>query len=124
MNRIAEISSRLASQIVARKQMLMTQRERALLPPLYTQEKVDDPIVYVKFFHPYGAGTWLATEFDGHDRFFGAVDLGHGWELGYFSLSELESIEATIFGRKHPDIQAIERDAHFRPMPLSKAKHA
>ena len=124
MNRIAEISSRLASQIVARKQMLMTQRERSMLPPLYTQDDVEDPMVYVKFFNPYGVGTWLAIEFDGHDRFFGAVDLGHGWELGYFSLNELESIPAYIMGRPHRDIQGIERDAHFRPEPLSKAKHA
>ena len=103
---------------VAKKTMFLTQQDKKALPALYSQEKVEDPIVYVKFFHPYGAGTWLATEFDGHDKFFGAVTLGHGWELGYFSLAELSSL-------KHPmGFQAIERDRYFKPMPLSKAKNA
>jgi hypothetical protein len=109
---------------VAKVQMLMTQRERNLLPKLRAQENVEDPIVYVKFFHPYGSGTWLATEFDGHDEFFGAVKLHGDWELGYFSLTELTELRANIGGREHQDIQAIERDTSFRPMPLSKAKHA
>lgn len=119
MNRLSMIADK-----VAKVQILLTQRERSMLPKLYSQEKVEDPMVYVKFFHPYGSGTWLATEFDGHDTFFGATNIGHGWELGYFSLSELTELRATIGGRQHQDIQAIERDAHFRPMPLSKAKHA
>lgn len=118
MDRISTIANK-----VARVQMLLTQRDRRSLPKLYSQEKVEDPMVWVKFFHPYGAGTWLATEFDGHDQFFGAVKIHGDWELGYFSLSELTELRANIGGREHQDIQAIERDAHFRPMPLSKAKH-
>lgn len=117
MDRISTIADK-----IAKKQMLLTQRERNLLPKLYSQEKVEDPMVWVKFFNPYGSGTWLATEFDGRDTFFGAVNIGHGWELGYFSLSELESVPAYIFGQSRSDIQGIERDSGFRPMPLSKAK--
>jgi len=113
-----------ARELTARKQKLLTSQIKKILPPLYTQEKEKDPMVYVKFFNAYGAGTWLATEFDGRDRFFGAVTLGHGWELGYFSLRELESLDANVMGRTVRGLQAIERDSSFRPMPLSRAKRA
>jgi hypothetical protein len=116
--------ARLGRDMTARKQNLMTSQIKKLLPPLYSQENEKDPIVYAKFFYAYGAGTWLATEFDGRDTFFGAVNLGHGWELGYFSLRELESIEAQMGGRKIRGLQGIERDTSFRPMPLSRAKRA
>lgn len=108
----------------ARKQMLLTQADRKRLPALYSQENVKDPIVWVKFFNPYGDGTWLATEFDGNDTFFGLVKLHGNSELGYFSLRELENAKAVIGGRAHPGIQGVERDAWFRPEPLSRAKSA
>jgi len=108
----------------ARKQKLMTSQIKKLLPDLYSQEDVKDPTVYAKFFNAYGAGTWLATEFDGRDRFFGAVKIQGGWSLGYFSLRELESIDAVMMGRSIPGLQGIERDSSFRPMPLSRAKRA
>lgn len=64
--------------------------------PLYSQDgKGMDAIVTAKFFNPYGAGTWYVTEgekqLDGDWLFFGYADVLEG-ELGYFSLSELESI--------------------------------
>jgi hypothetical protein len=49
--------------------------------------------------------TWYATEFDGEDLFFGLVD-GLEKEFGYFSLSELESVDGP-FG------VGIERDLYF-----------
>lgn len=101
----------------ARKQKLLTQALRKALPPLYSQENEKDPMVYAKFFNPYGTGTWLAMEFDGKDKFFGWVDLGIP-ELGYFSLRELE-------GQRGPGgAQGIERDAWFKPQKLSTAKRA
>ena len=107
------------------KVVFLTNEDRAKLPVLYSQDGVplDDHIVYVKYFHPYGAGTWLAMEFDGNDQFFGAVDLGHGYELGYFSLSELSALKARIGGREMP-FQAIERDRHFRPTKYGELKAA
>lgn len=99
----------------ARTQKLLTQAIRKTLPPLYSQENEKDPMVWVKFFNPYGRGTWLATEFDGRDTFFGLVDLGHP-ELGYFSLRELQSL------RGPGGAQGIERDAWFKPKPLSQAR--
>lgn len=100
--------------MTARKQMLLPKAIRSKIPKLYSQDGVADPIAYVKFFNPYGRGTWLITEFDGRDTMFGLADLGHP-ELGYVSLSELESLE------RMPGLQQIERDSSFRPMPLSEA---
>ena len=87
---------------------LLTKENREALPPLYTNEDKEDPNAIVKFFTPFSSWTWYATEFDGKDTFFGLVD-GPEKELGYFSLSELESL-----GPK------IERDQWFKPTPLSK----
>jgi hypothetical protein len=103
------------------KVQFLTKEDRVRLPALYAQDggKTEDHVCYVKFFNPYGAGTWLAMEFDGSDQFFGAVDLGHGWELGYFSLAELMSVKAVIGGREFP-FQGIERDRHFKPMKYSE----
>ena len=91
---------------------LLTKENRKNLPKLYSQEKVEDPIAQVKFFTPWSNWTWFATEFDGTDTFFGKV-VGHETELGYFSLSELESVVGR-FGLK------IERDLHWTPRPLSQ----
>ena len=87
---------------------LLTKEIREQLPALYSNEDVEDPKAIVKFFTPFSNWTWYATEFDGEDTFFGLVD-GFDRELGYFSLSELESL-----GGK------VERDAWFDPTPLSK----
>lgn len=98
-------------------QMLLTAEIRKALPPLYTNENkpLDEVIVVVKLFHPYGAGTWYLTEFDGEDTLFGYTALGMGGdEWGYTSLAELTALRATLGGKEMP-FQAIERDSHFRP---------
>jgi len=97
-----------------RKHLLLTQALRKKLPPLYSQENNPDPKAIVKFFDPTSQWTWYATEFDGKDTFFGLV-VGHGAELGYFSLSKLESTRGR-FGLP------IERDKYFDPTPLSKIR--
>lgn len=84
---------------------------RQTLPPRYSQEHEKDPLVRVKFFTPWTNWTWYAIEFDGDDLFFGLVD-GFELELGYFSLTELESVRG-------PAGLAIERDLYFTPKPLS-----
>jgi hypothetical protein len=93
---------------------LLTKANREALPPLYANEENPDPTVVVKFFDPYGSWTWFATEFDGEDTFFGFV-VGTCPELGYFSLSELASLQFAGAPR-------IERDMGWTPKPLSKAK--
>jgi hypothetical protein len=87
---------------------------KAKLPPLYSQDgKGDAAIAYVKFFHPLSNWTWYATEFDGEDLFFGLVQ-GFAEELGYFSLSEMQSLQVNGLG--------IERDLHFQPTPLREIR--
>jgi hypothetical protein len=105
------------------KTKFLTAANRKALPALYAQDGVaiDAHVCYVKYFNPYGVGTWLAMEFDGEDQFFGAVDLGNGWELGYFSLKELESVKARIAGREFP-FQGIERDRFFSPKTYNEAR--
>ena len=106
---------------------LLTQELREKLPPLYSQEHVEDPIVICKFFHPLSHWTWYAYEgspvdADGYyDTDKEKVDfLFFGWvygdvpELGYFSLAEMESLNVGGLG--------IERDLHFTPMKLSEVK--
>ena len=93
---------------------LLTKEILKKLPALYSQEKVEDPMVQVKFFNPTGAGTWYGIEYDGEDTFFGLCSIQEA-ELGYFSLTELQAYRGR-FGL------GIERDRHFRPQPLSKVK--
>ena len=97
------------------RQKLLTVEIANRLPAMYSTENVShDKIVQVKFFHPYGRGTWWATEYDPGDRmFYGAVDLGmtDEPEWGPFSLDELESI------RGPGGVQGVERDAFFTPKP-------
>jgi hypothetical protein len=75
-----------------------------------------DPVPVVKFFDPTGAATWLITEMmpDEPDILFGLCDLGMGCpELGYVSLSELQSVKGRLG-------LGIERDLHFMArFPLS-----
>ena len=64
--------------------------------PLYSQDgKGKDAEIVVKYFNPYGRGTWLITEGeqqeDGDWLFFGYCHI-FCWEWGYVSLSELESV--------------------------------
>jgi len=93
---------------------LLTQELRKQLPPLYSQEHVDDPLVVCKFFTPDAGWTWYAYEFDGEDLFFGLV-YGSETEFGYFSLSELAQVRGP-FGLP------VERDINFIPRKLSEVR--
>ena len=92
---------------------LLTQANRKALPPLYSQDgNGGEAIAYVKFFTPDSSWTWYATEFDGTDTFFGLVD-GLERELGYFSLSELQTARGPLG-------LPIERDLYWQPTPLQE----
>lgn len=93
---------------------LLTKEVTTKLPFLYTQEDEEDPMVICKFFAVWSSWTWYAIEFDGQDTFFGYV-AGDFPELGYFSLSELQSL-------KGPMGLGIERDMYFRTCRLSEIK--
>jgi len=91
---------------------LLTKEVRGKLPPLYSQEEVEDPMVICKFFFPDFSWTWYAIEFDGTDQFYGLVD-GFEKELGYFSLTELMSNRGKLG-------LPVERDRYFTPCRLSE----
>lgn len=94
---------------------LLTKEIAKTLPALYSQEKVEDPMVRVKFFTPWTGWTWYATEYRPEEGLFFGLVKGQETGLGYFSLTELESIRGP-FGLR------IERDIHFRPKPLSEVR--
>ncbi len=101
---------------------LLTEEIRGKLPPLYSQEsKGGKAVVYTRYFTPSSNWTWYVTEGEpvtddsGKEvdyRFFGLVD-GHCKELGYFSLSELESVNG-------PMGLPIERDMYWQPKTLEE----
>ena len=84
--------------------------------PLYSQDgKGKDAEVIAKFFFPVGNWTWYVLEGEkvgeSDYEFFGYVE-GDFPEFGYFTLSELESIN--MGGLK------VERDLYFKPCKLSE----
>jgi hypothetical protein len=94
---------------------------KATLPPLYAQEKVEDKIVHIKFFHPQTVWTWFVTEGQQEEEqfmFFGYV-IGHEKEWGYFSLESLEEIGGVSNGRL---ILPVERELYFKPTPFSQVR--
>ena len=84
--------------------------------PLYSGEREDFAKVIVKFFTPASSWTWyvLEAEQEGDDwRFFELVD-GHEKELGYFMLSELQSVRG-------PFNLGVERDKYFDSYQVKKS---
>lgn len=90
--------------------LTFVQRDRLLANG---QEADTDHAPVLKFFNPFGAGVWLATELDaGGDVMFGLADLGCP-ELGSWSFDELCSIRLP-FG------MGMKRDLHFASdLPIS-----
>jgi hypothetical protein len=67
------------------------------------EDKGLNAVVVAKFFTPWTGWTWYATEYDSdYQEFFGLVD-GLEAEMGYFALSDLESVTG-------PGGLRIERD--------------
>jgi hypothetical protein len=74
-----------------------------------------DPLVHIKLFDPMGSWVWFLIEADpATGEAFGLVK-GFEVELGGIDLNELAS--ATT-GMRLP----IERDIHFKPLPLSTVR--
>lgn len=120
-NTVAKASKKAANNRI-RGMKLLTQEIRKKLPPLYSQDgKGGKAIAYAKYFSPDSSYTLFATEGDpiqnenGNEvdfHFFGLVE-GQFKELGYFSLSELESVRG-------PMGLPIERDLHWQPKTLEE----
>ena len=92
---------------------LLDPESRERLPALYSGEDLGlMAVAIVKFFSPDSGWTWYASEFDGEDTFFGLVD-GYETELGYFLLSELQSVKGSLG-------LPIERDLYYEPKTLKE----
>ncbi len=86
----------------------------AKLPPIYTQDGNREAPVVLKVFDPCSNWTWYATEYDPEERICFGFVVGHEEELGYFSLTELESVTNRLG-------LPLERDLHWNSeTPLSK----
>lgn len=101
---------------------LLTEEMISAMPTLYSQENEADPMVICKFFDPVGSWTWYAMEgeeTDNNDFLFYGYVVGFEDELGYFTLSQLETAKQGAIGiRGLP----IERDIYFTPCRLSEVK--
>lgn len=93
---------------------LMTKELESRFPKLYQTEGVSFNKIKViaKYFDPCSEWTWYATEYDPKERRFFGLVRGHALELGYFSLTELESI-VNRYGL------GIERDLFFGECTLA-----
>ena len=95
---------------------LLPEELRKTLPPLYSQESSNAPIVHAKLFTPDAGWTWLITEGseqpDGDVLLFGYV-IGQEEEWGYFVLSEIVSVRGPL---RLP----VERDLWFQPGPIDQ----
>jgi len=84
--------------------------------PLYSQEHEEDQLVICKLFDPCGSATWFLLEFDPVEKIaFSYVQGLIEDELGYVSLTEMESI-------KGPLGIGIEQDMYFKQKKLSEVK--
>jgi hypothetical protein len=95
----------------------------AKLPKLYANDgkPAGEVPVAVKFFNPYGAGSWYITEgeaVEGGDMMLFGLCVIHGPELGYVLLSELVNFRARGIGCLY-----LEVDKYFSGS-LAKAMRA
>jgi len=85
------------------------------IPDLYETEGSLNPMCHVKLFTPDSSWTWFVIEYSADtDKCYGYVQ-GLDSELGYFQLSELESVRGPLG-------LAIERDLSFTPTPFATIK--
>ncbi len=85
------------------------------LPPLYSQEHVDDPVISVRIYHPFSDWYWYPYEGDLKQGLFFGFVRGFEGELGYFSVVEFKDVEDKTG-------VPFEVDSTFTPMKLSEVK--
>jgi len=95
---------------------LMTKEIERQMPPIGSQQNVEDPLCRVKYYAPWKKFVWYGFEYDPEEQLFYGID-GLSGNLGYFELGELESIEG-------PDGEPIKRDLAFIPTPISQIQKA
>lgn len=94
---------------------LLDEQSCAKLPALYSNEVLGlNALAQVKFFSPYSGWIWYASEFDGHDIFFGLI-VGYEIEFSYFRLTELRKLRGPLGSH-------IERDKYYQPRSLCELR--
>lgn len=81
--------------------------------PLFsTEEQGKEAEVLVKYFNPYGRGTWLITEASKNGDDWTMYGYCHitDWEWGYVSFNELNETRVNVFGTPMP----LERDLYAK----------
>lgn len=101
-----------------KRMQLITKAIERKAPRLYDMDEVPaerTPVV-AKFFTPDSSFTWYMVEYDAESRIgFGFVtsNLCPEGELGYFSITEMESVCG-------PQGLPVERDLYYRPHSLKE----
>ena len=87
---------------------LIAEELRARLPPLYSQESEDNPMIYAKLHLPGTGWAWyvMEGETEGEEYLLFGFVVGLESEFGYFSLSELEGVHGPLGA-------VVERDLTF-----------
>jgi len=98
-----------------RRHKLLPKGIASKIPKLYATDGIKDKMIYLKFFSPYSNYTWYVAEYDGSDTFFGYV-IGQSQEWGYFTLSELSSLNRN-------GLPLVERDKYFKPKKFNSIKN-
>lgn len=94
---------------------LMPRDLAARTPALYaTDGQGNDVIVQARYYLDRTYWEWFLIEYDGEDLCFGLVS-GFEVELGYFTLSELESAAEFISDK-------VRLDTDFEPKPLADVR--
>jgi len=87
------------------------------IPTLYGTEDSLNPLCQVKLFTPDSNWSWYIIEIaEDKDYCYGYV-IGLESELGYFTLSEIETVRGSLG-------LSVERDLSFKPTPFSIIKKA
>lgn len=85
------------------------------IPLLYATEDEKNPLCHIKLFMPDANWTWYIIEIDEDNELCFGYVVGLENELGYFCISELESIRGALN-------LPVERDLGFTPTLLSDVK--
>jgi hypothetical protein len=100
---------------------LLPKELETILPPLYSQDEVKDPMCVFKIFTPDAGWSWFIVEGSKQgDRdwlFFTMVisPIVPEGELGYVLLSDLQKVRGCLG-------LPVERDLWWEPRPLSQCK--
>lgn len=102
-----------------RHHMLLDNESIEALPPLYSTEGTEDPIVPVKLFCPYSGWTWYLLELDPIEGIAFAYVHGLDDEYGYISIEELAELSKPMASA---DLPMVERDCYWTPKRVSEVK--